>query len=114
MNGQKNYYSKQIEPQLVMIALVSGWNFQDAIKGYGIVSDPTIANGASYIKKIDVMNVFEEEKDAIEQAKLDGIHIIEGLPKELQQYGFIENKKNIKLIQDYLKTIDIEWNIKER
>lgn len=71
--------------------------------GYGVFDfDGT---GMLEIQKIDELNIFETDEEAVEQAIKDGIKIIpiEELPKNFDRkyLGWIDTEENRKAIYDY-------------
>lgn len=72
-------------------------------RGYYIIDFD--CTGLLEIQKIDVMNVFESDEEAVEQAIKDGIKIIpvDELPENFDRryFGWIDTEENRKAIKEY-------------
>lgn len=94
---------KNITEDNILNAIENGWNEEDARRGYVIcVSD--YGNGAEHIEKIDIMDIFEDDEEAAEQAEKDGIKIIHDieLPEE-HQAAYIDTPENRELLKSLIK-----------
>lgn len=94
---------KNITEDNILNAIDNGWNEEDARRGYAIfVSD--YGNGAEHIEKIDIMDVFEDDEEAAEQAEKDGIKIIHDieLPEE-HQAAYIDTPENRELLKSLIE-----------
>ena len=73
------------------------------MKGYEIVNFEGL--GIFEIQKIDSVNIFESDEEAVAQAMVDGIKIIpvEELPENFdwRYLGWIDTKENRKAIEKY-------------
>lgn len=76
-------------------------------KGYDIFNFNN--TGLLEIEKIDELNVFEDDAEAVKQAMLDGIKIIpvEELPENFDRryLGWIDTPENRKNIEEYCKNL---------
>lgn len=94
---------KNITEDNILNAIENGWNEEDARRGYAIcMSD--YGNGAEHIEKIDIMDVFEDDEEAAEQAEKDGIKIIHDieLPEE-HQAAYIDTPENRELLKSLIE-----------
>lgn len=94
---------KNITEDNILNAIENGWNEEDARRGYAIcVSD--YGNGAEHIEKIDIMDVFEDDEEAAEQAEKDGIKIIHDieLPEE-HRAAYIDTPENRELLKSLIE-----------
>lgn len=94
---------KNITEDNILNAIKNGWNKEDARRGYAIcMSD--YGNGAEHIEKIDIMDVFEDDEEAAEQAEKDGIKIIHDieLPEE-HQAAYIDTPENRELLKSLIE-----------
>lgn len=76
-------------------------------KGYDIFNFNN--TGLLEIEKIDELNIFEDDAEAVKQAMLDGIKIIpvEELPENFDRryLGWIDTPENRKNIEEYCKNL---------
>lgn len=99
---------KQLNREKFKEALADGWTNEQLKAGYDIaVSD--YMGGAKHIEKIDVIDLFDSDKDAAEYAEEhDKVKIIKDLPdfinKESDDFGyFIDTPENVRVIKNYIK-----------
>lgn len=83
--------------------IVEEWGIENCNKGYDIFDfDGT---GLLEINRIDEVNAFEDDEEAVEQAIKDGVKIIpiEELPDNFDRkyLGWIDTKDNRKRITEY-------------
>lgn len=76
-------------------------------KGYDIFNFNN--TGLLEIEKIDELNIFEDDAEAVKQVMLDGIKIIpvEELPENFDRryLGWIDTPENRKNIEEYCKNL---------
>ena len=97
---------KKITEKMVKRAVKDGFLEEDARRGYSIFTSD-YGNGATHIERIDIMNVFESDAEAAEQAEKDGIKIIHDieLPEE-HQAAYIDTPENRKLLKDLVEQLN--------
>lgn len=91
---------KQITEEMIKEAVKKGWKEEDARRGYSVFTSD-YGNGATHIERIDDMDAFESDAEAVEQAERDGIKIIHDieLPEE-HQAAYIDIPENRELLKD--------------
>lgn len=88
----------KITSDIIKEAIKEGFTEEDANRGYGVFTSD-YGNGATHIERIDIMEVFESDAEAAEQAEKDGIKIIHDieLPEE-HQAAYIDTPENRELL----------------
>lgn len=106
----------QITEEMIAKAIEWGWTREEASKGYGIFSNPSVMNGAEHIERIDDMGIFNSDFDAAEYAEeVHGVKIIHDLPEctcinDDDNAPFIDTIENCKIIKQYIKDrYGLEW-----
>lgn len=96
----------KITPDMIREAIKDGFSEEDANRGYGVFTSD-YGNGATHIERIDIMEVFESDAEAAEQAEKDGIKIIHDieLPEE-HQAAYIDTPENRKLLKDLVDQLN--------
>ena len=91
---------------MIKEAIKEGFTEEDANRGYGVFTSD-YGNGATHIERIDIMEVFESDAEAAEQAEKDGIKIIHDieLPEE-HQAAYIDTPENRKLLTDLVEQLN--------
>ena len=91
---------KKITDEMVKEAVKDGFLEEDARRGYSIFTSD-YGNGATHIERIDIMEVFESDAEAAEQAEKDGIKIIHDieLPEE-HIAAYIDTPENRELLKE--------------
>ena len=95
---------------------IEDWGIDAVNKGYDIFEFNF--TGILEIEKIDDLQIFESDKEAVEQAIKDGVKIIplDELPKEMVReglfyLGWIDTPENRKAIEDYCEMQNDHYNI---
>ncbi len=96
----------KITSDMIKEAIKEGFTEEDANRGYGVFTSD-YGNGATHIERIDIMEVFESDAEAAEQAEKDGIKIIHDieLPEE-HQAAYIDTPENRKLLKDLVDQLN--------
>ena len=90
-----------------IVGLINDWSIDGCNKGYAVFDYDCL--GLLEIEKIDELEVFETDSDAIKQAIKDGIKIIPteelplNLPNSMYYCGFIDTEENRKNLENYAK-----------
>lgn len=93
-------------------AIKHGFTEEQIKKGYGIFSSDYM-DGALHIERLDVLMMYDTDREASIQAEIDGIKLIKNLPIETTHEDFayyIDTTENRKIIKEHLESIGIEWN----
>lgn len=96
----------KITSDMIKEAIKEGFTEEDANRGYGVFTSD-YGNGATHIERIDIMEVFESDAEAAEQAEKDEIKIIHDikLPEE-HQAAYIDTPENRKLLKDLVDQLN--------
>lgn len=96
----------KITSDMIKEAIKEGFTEEDANRGYGVFTSD-YGNGATHIERIDIMEVFESDAEAAEQAEKDGIKIIHDieLPEE-HIAAYIDTPENRELLKDLVEQLN--------
>lgn len=103
-----NFYSKRPTAEQIAVGLEDGWNYDVALKGYSDSSNDDIDLRLSTIERIDVMEVFDSNFEAAEQAEKDGIKLIPENELNFNKYKgdlyslhrYIDNEENRTVLKE--------------
>lgn len=90
---------KEITEEMVKQAVEDGWSEEDARHGYAIFTS-NFGNGAEHIERIDMMEVFESDAEAAEQAEKDGIALIHDMKFKDEDFAYyIDTPENREILK---------------
>ncbi len=103
---------KTIIKKMINEAIAAGWREDQARKGYDVFGSDYMG-GALHIERIDIMDVFNTDLEASEQAEKDGIKLINDLPDCIDDEDmarFIDTQENRKIISKHIKKkYNVDW-----